>query len=160
MEDRDYKSDISIDPFDLEKEWLEQPSLFLYYSEAYADAAYERDRRKAKMEYTYSKLYSEVKSNWKEYFESKPTEAACKEWVISHKEYRKAEINFIKATKSANILSNVKTAFEHRKLALSNLTSLRIGGFYSEPRNKQRDVDNLRNAQKRSLREKRLKRRK
>lgn len=150
--ERNYKDDIEIDPDDLENEWLEQPSLFLHYSEAYAEAAYERDKRKSMMDYKYSKLYAEVKENWSKYFKSKPTEPACKEWVVRQKEFRKAEIDFIKATKNANILLNVKTAFDHRKLALSNLTSLRIGGFYSEPRNKRRDVDNLRSSQKENLR--------
>ena len=152
--ERDYKEDIKINPEDLENEWIEQSSLFLYYADAYAEAAYERDRLKAILEYKYAQLYDEVKTNWSKYFSSKPSEPACKEWITRNKVYKRAEIAFIKATKDANILSNVKTAFEHRKAALSNITSLRIGGFYSEPRNKQRDVDNLRNAQKRALRKK------
>ena len=152
--ERDFKKDIIIDPENLEKEWINQPQLFLYYSEAFAEAMYEKDIKKSALDYTYSKLYAEIKDTWSDHFDSKPTEPACKEWITRNKEYRIAEKAFIKAQKSANILLNVKTAFDHRKLALSNLTSLRIGGFYSEPRNKKRDVDNMRNAQKRILRRK------
>jgi hypothetical protein len=150
--ERDYKKDIEIDPNNLEQEWIEQPSLFLHYSDAYAEASFQRDKKKAFLDYTYSKLYAQIKSDWSEHFDSKPTEPACKEWIVRHEDYRKAEKSFILAQKNANILLNVKTAFDQRKHALSNLTSLKIGGFYSEPRNKKRDVENMKNAQRRTLR--------
>jgi hypothetical protein len=134
--DRDFNEDIKINENDLEGEWLEQASLFLYYAEAHADAMYLRDRAKSKMEYTYSKLYANVKNNWDKYFDSKPTEAALKEHILSHKKYKEVEKEFIKATKDVNMLLNVKTAFDHRKRALENLVSLRISGFYSEPKNR------------------------
>lgn len=150
--DRDYKEDIKIDPENLEQEWIEQPSLFLYYSDLYAEASFQKDKKKAFLDYTYSRLYALIKDTWNEHFDSKPTEPACKEWITRHKDYRQAEKSFIIAQKNANIMQNVKAAFDQRKYALSNITSLRIGGFYSEPRNKARDVENMKNAQRRTLR--------
>lgn len=147
--ERDYKEDIKIDENHLEKEWIEQASLYLYYAEAAAEASYEKDKRKSMLEFSYSKLYADVKEHWSNYFETKPTEPACKEWIITQKSYQKAEKLFIKATKRANILLNVKTAFDHRKKALENLVSLRIGGFYSEPSSK--PLRNARQVQKRSF---------
>lgn len=152
---RDYKEDIKINEHDLEKEWIEQPSLFLYYADAHADAVYERDLAKSKAEYTYAVMYSGIKKHWDKYFDSKPTEPAIKEYIISNPKYRKVEKIFLTASHYVNAMLAAKTAFDHRKLALSNLTSLKIGGFYSEPRNKKRDVDNMKTAQRRSLNKRR-----
>lgn len=135
---RDYKEDIKIDERDLEGEWLEQPSLFLYYAEAHSDAMHERDLAKSKAEYVYATMYSEIKKNWEKYFDSKPTEPAIKEYIISHPKYRKVEKAFLTASHNVNLMLAAKTAFDHRKRALENLVSLRISGFHSEPRNKMR----------------------
>jgi len=133
---RDYSKDIKVDKNKLEEEWLEQPSLFLYYAEAHAEAIFERDKAKSNMDYVYSVLYSKFKNNWQEYFDSKPTEPALKEKINTHEKYRKAEKRYIKANRNVNVLLSAKTAFDHRKRALENLVSLKISGFYSEPKNK------------------------
>ena len=135
---RDYKKDIEIDNRDLEGEWIEQPSLFLYYAEAHADAIYEKDLAKSKMEYKYATMYSDVKKNWEKYFDSKPTEPAIKEYIIANPHYRKTEKMFLDASHHVNVMLSAKMAFDHRKRALENLVSLRITGFHSEPRNKTR----------------------
>jgi len=154
--DRDFNEDIKINENDLENEWLTQASHFLYYAEQHANALHIRDLRKAQCDYVYAKMYSDIKKNWDKFFDSKPTEPAIKEHIASSKRYKQAERKYIDASKDSNLLLGVKTAFDHRKLALSNLTSLKIGGFYSEPRNKQRDVNNLKEkgaylAQKKAL---------
>lgn len=141
--DIDYNEAIKIHENDLENDWLEQASFYLYFAEAHANALHERDLAKARCDYTYAVMYSEIKKDWKKCFDSKPTEPAIKEYIAKQKKYKVAERKYFDASKDANVLLGVKTAFEHRKLALSNLTSLKIGGFYSEPRNKMRDVENL-----------------
>lgn len=150
---KDYNKDIKIDEHNLESEWIEQASHFLYYAEAHAEALHIKDLAKAKCDYVYAVLYSEIKKDWNKIFDSKPTEPAIKEYIASHKKFKIAERKHINACKDANIMLAAKTAFEHRKAALSNLTSLKIGGFYAEPRNKAKDVQNLqmRKEQKESL---------
>lgn len=155
INERDFKKDVRIDVNNLEEEWIEHPSVFLYYSDALSDAIYDKDTKKSFVELTQSRLYDRVKSDWKPYFSQKPSEAAIKEWIKRQPEYRNAEKRFLLAQKDVNLLANVKTALEHKKVALSNITSLKISGFHSEPRNKKRDVDNLRNAQKQHLNKKR-----
>lgn len=159
MENINYKDAIKINEDDLESEWLTQPSYYLYFSEAHAEALYEKDLAKARMEYVFATLYSDIRKNWKKYFDQKPTEPAIKAHISCSKEYRSKERKFIDATKNANILLGAKIGFEHRKNALSNLVSLKIGGFYSEPRNKRKDLvtlkekggRELRNSQKKAL---------
>jgi len=140
---RNYKADIKINEHDLETDWMTQASHFLYYAEEHANALHNRDMMKAKADYIYAVMYSEIKKDWEKHFEIKPTEPAIKEFIAKSKKFKIAEKKYIDAAKDANIMLGVKTAFEHRKLALSNLTSLKISGFYAEPRNKQRDVENL-----------------
>ncbi len=147
-----YRKDIVIDETDLAKEWLEQPSLFLYYAEAHADAIDLRDKKKADMEYAYAREYAKIKDNWQEYFDSKPTEAAIKEFILNSEDYQAAEKSYLNANRDVNVLLAAKTAFEHRKRALENLVSLKISGFHSEPRNKKRTLEGgNRQAQKNSL---------
>jgi len=139
--DHDYSKEIIIDPCNLEKEWLIQPSYYLYYSESHAEAIYQKDLKKSALDYEHSILYDEVKKDWKKHFDSKPTEVAIKEWIVRNPKHRKAELAFIKATREANVMLNVKTSFDHRKRALENLVSLKITGMYSEPKNKVRQIE-------------------
>lgn len=150
-DERDYSKDIVINENELEKEWILQPSLYLHYANEFAEMSHQKDLKKAVLEYTYSVLYDDAKTNWKDYFETKPTEPATKEWIIRHKKYQTAEKELNIATKNANIMLNVKNAFEHRKAALSNIVSLMITGFHSEPKNKTRDIVNMRVVQKKAL---------
>lgn len=135
-----YKEDVKIDPENLENEWMEQPSLFLYYAEAHADAMHEKDMAKSRLDLCYARMYADIKKNWSNHFESKPTEPALKEYIYKSSKYQKAERTLIDAVKSANVMLGAKTAFDHRKRALENLVSLRISGFHSEPRSKSRTV--------------------
>jgi len=148
VEMRDYKQDIKINEYDLEQEWVEQASLFLYYAEAHADALHNKDIAKSKLEYVYAVMYSKIKAKWESYFENKPTEPAIKEFILSHKKFKIAERKYMSACHEANLMLAAKTAFEHRKLALSNLASLKIGGFYSEPRNRVQDIKNIKERKK------------
>jgi len=137
---RDYKKDIKIDPEDLEGEWIEQGSLFLYYAEAHADALHARDMSKSKLDLTYAKLYSDIKKNWEKHFDAKPTEPAIKEFILNTPTYQRVERKLIDDSREANIMLAAKTAFDHRKRALENLVSMRISGFHSEPRRKTRTI--------------------
>lgn len=144
----DYKKDIKIDESNLEMEWLEQPAYYLYYAEAHSDALYERDLAKSKVDYKYAMLYTDVKQNWEKHFDSKPTEPAIKEFILSNSEFREEERKYLEACRTANTLAAAKTAFDHRKRALENLVSLKISGFYAEPRNKQRRIKSSKDKEK------------
>lgn len=153
MTERDYSEDIQIDENDLENEWLLQPSHYLHYAEAHAEALYNRDLKKSALEYTYSVLYDDAKTNWKDHFGKQPTEPATKEWIVRHPKYKAAEKEFIKTTRKVNVMLSVKNSFEHRKKALENVVSLMITGFHSEPKNKvmQRKTKGGHAAQKKEL---------
>jgi hypothetical protein len=139
--ERDYSKDIEINENDLEAEWLEQPSLMLYYSERYAEAIHKRDMRKIRLDYVFADIDSDIRKNWNKHFDSKPTEVALKNYITKDARYRKAEKLHINAVRDVNILAGVKTSFDHRKRALENLVSLRISGFHSEPKRQRQIMD-------------------
>ncbi len=149
----DIREAIKIDDNDLESEWSKQASHFLYFAEAHAEAIHTRDIKKSKMEYVYAIMYSEIKKDWAKVFDAKPTEPAIKAHIETTKKYKIAERKFIDSTEDVNMMLAAKQAFEHRKKALENKVSLKIGGFYSEPRNKVKDIQDLqmRKSQKKAL---------
>lgn len=138
---RDFRRDIDIDKDNLEEEWLLHPSLYLYYSCEYSEAFNAKEKAKQKLDWIAAKLDLDIRKNYKKYgFDSKPAEGGIKNTVLTHKEYQKALKKYNKAQDLFSTFTGVKTAFEHRKHALGNLVALKIGGFYSEPRNIVKDI--------------------
>jgi len=138
---RDYRRDIDVDPENLEEEWVMHPSIYLYYSELLAQALFDKDEAKLKLEWIDANIDLDIRKNYTKYdFESKPSEGGIRSTIIKNKKHREAENIYNLSCKKVNSLTGVKTAFEHKKHALSNLVSLRITGFHSEPRNKIQDL--------------------
>lgn len=141
---RDYRIDIEIDENNLEDEWITHPSIYVHYSDLYADAVFRRDEAKLYLDWVDANLDLAIRKDYKKYgFESKPTEGGIRNKIITNKKHMEAAQKFNSASKSVNSMTGVKTAFEHRKHALGNLVSLKIGGFNAEPRNKIRDIKKL-----------------
>jgi hypothetical protein len=141
---KSYADEIKINTDDLITEWQEQPVLMMKYSDLFAAAVFERDTAKVKLDYVEAQIDSEIRKDYKKFgYSSKPTEAAIKNIIISNKKYRKALKKVVYTTKQANHMSGVRTSFEHRKKALENLVTLLVTGFHSEPKNKVRDIKNV-----------------
>lgn len=146
---RNASADIRIDKTVLEDECLEQPSLYMYYSEKYAEALETKETAKQRVELVYAQTESKIRKDWKLYFEKQPTEPAIKGEVLQDPYYRKAQNLSNKANKTANVLKGIVTSFDHRKKALENVISLRVTGYYAEP--KPRQVQKQREGRSRSL---------
>lgn len=131
---RNYKYDLDIDMDDLEREWLEQPSLFMYYSEAHAEAIRDREDAKNNLDLTDALLDSKYRKGWEKYWEKSPTELALKNKIILDEEHQKSLANFNKKSHIVNLLQSAKSAFDHRRKALENLVTLKVTGFHSEPK--------------------------
>ena len=138
---RDFRRDIDVDKDNLEEEWILHPSLYLHYSCEYSQAFDKKERLKQKLEWISAKLDLDIRKDYKKYgFTSKPAEGGIKNTIIIHKDYQEALKKYNKALSLFNTMTGVKTAFEHRKHSLGNLVALKIGGFYSEPRNIVKDI--------------------
>jgi len=135
IKNRDYHKDIEIDINNLEGEWIEQGSRYLYYAEALADAMDTRDRSKQNMEVVSARVDLLLRKSWNEkYPDLKMTEASIKSTILLDAHYKKALDLYNKAHHNVNLLAAAKSAFEHRKKALENLVSLHITGFHSSPK--------------------------
>ena len=135
IEKRNYHEDIKIDPNNLEWDWIEQGSRYLYYAEAYADAIDTKDRAKQSMELKSAVLDNNLRTNWDKLFpDLKLTETSVKSKILQNIQYKKALDIFNKAHHNVNLLSSAKSAFEHKKKALEKLVELRITGMYSSPK--------------------------
>lgn len=134
--ERNYKNDLQIDTSDLEGEWTEQPSHYMYYAEQHADAVLLKDRRKQRLEVVFAELDTEYRKKWERISDQKMTEQAIKSKIYTDDRYKKAQRLLNKATHDVNILASAKTAFEHRKKALENHVTLLVTGFHSEPKTK------------------------
>lgn len=154
---RDFRRDVTIDPSNLEEEWVLHASLYLYYSDQYAEAFDEKEKAKQYLDWVSAKLDLEVRKNYKKFgFDSKPAEGGIKNTIIVHKKYQEALKKYNKANALFTSMTGVKTAFEHRKHSLGNLVALKIGGFYSEPRNIVKDVKKIQGVKGQQERKKEL----
>lgn len=141
---RDYRQDIEVDETDLEGEWITHPSIYMHYSEIWAEAVADKDDAKLKMDWIAANIDLDVRKYWDtKYSLDKITEGAIKNTILISKKYLKSYREYNKCVKRVNSMAGVKTAFEHKKHALANLVSLKIGGFNAEPRNKIKDIKKL-----------------
>lgn len=157
---RDYYKDSTVDPNNFEEQCMEQGSIFMYYGEAHADAIELRDKGKQRVELVTAELDDAIRTTWtKKYKDLKMTEAGIKSKILQDPLYKKTLYHLNKATHDVNVLASAMKAMEHKKKSLENLVSLKIGGFFSEPRIK-KELEQLgRTEHRKQLKKSRVKRR-
>lgn len=129
----EYQKDLIIDEMSLDKEWREQPSMYMKYANLAAEADAERKRAKELVESTHAELYLSYKREADEKGQ-KATEATINALIATSEPYKEVKEEAIQLEFKFNVLNNAVKSFEQRKSALENLVKLLIGGFYSEPR--------------------------
>jgi len=133
-EELDFEGDLSMDKHSLDTEWLRQASLYLKYSQLYADLASYRDEAKEELSRTDAEIDLEIRADWESFgFENKPTEPAIKAAILQDDRHIKASKDFIQSTREVNILQGAKVALDHKKSALERLSSLLLAGYWAEP---------------------------
>ena len=136
----DYEKEIEIDPEALDIEWLQQPVLFLKYSEAAAQARKEVDFAKEKLDVVRARLDKSIREAPEQYGVKKITEAVVANTVLTQDEYREAYKEMVNAKYQADLLTKVVQAFDQRKSALENLVRLYGQGYFSGPQ-EPRDIN-------------------
>ena len=84
----DYESDLAINKNRLDEEWLKQPTLFMHYLEALADAQLERDKAKERVDVARSKADKDIRANPGDHGLQKVTEASVSNAINEHKKYK------------------------------------------------------------------------
>ena len=128
------QDDLAIDPFRLDEQWAELPTLFHAYSERSDEADSLVRSCKLRIERITAELDSDIRLNFKDYgFTAKPTENAIKANIASNKEVLKANEEMLKHEKEKKLCQSVARALEIKKDAMKNLVQLYTSEYYSAP---------------------------
>lgn len=128
-----YKDDLEIDKYALDEEWEKQSLLYMKWAERHAEAIKERDILWQKKKVLRAELDQEIRQSFM-YEGMKFTETLIDSKIRMRKEYQEVQERLIEANKNVNVLDSAKWAMDSKKKALENMTSLWLGGYYSEPR--------------------------
>lgn len=128
-----YSELVKINRFNLPEECERHAGLYHQIAEARADTQAELDRMKDELQLHKAEREIKIRAEWNIDTDGKQTESgvAAKLASLDSVLARQEEIRV--KTKELAILDAAKSAFEHRKSMLNNLTSLLIGGFYAAP---------------------------
>ena len=128
----DYAKDLEIDQYQLELEWLAIAKQIMTYSEAFAQAIYDRNRAKEALDVTKADLDSGIRQAAAAASE-KITEAVVSNRMQMKPTHIEALQNLHKADYVVDLLRGAIAAFQAKKSALENLVRLFGMKYYAEP---------------------------
>ncbi len=127
----EYRSDLYVDPCELEKEWNRNGDLAMKWAERHAQAAYDLKMVEQNYKITQAIIESEVRSNPDDFgLQEKLTESMVKMAIRNDSRYKEASENWADAIKIERILFEAKEAMKwQRPSTCKALTSLWIFKF-------------------------------
>jgi hypothetical protein len=128
----DFKSELEIDKFKLDEEWVKQSGLYLKYAELATEASKTLEEKKLLLEVKAASRYSSIKAGT-EKSGIKTTEASLKNMVDANDEIISIKEEVIKAEYNYKMLQKIEMSFNMRKSALENLVFLYTKSYYAEP---------------------------
>ncbi len=123
------KSFLRIDKSSLDDELVQQPMLLWRVSEAYVQAAAQRDSLKEALGVVDAELDGVVRNQFRD---EKVTEALIKGQIQTNTKHKKAQEAYLKAVQEAALLSALKDAFSQRSYMLRDLVQLHVTGYFQE----------------------------
>jgi hypothetical protein len=129
-----FREKIKLDIMALEKAALDQPSLYAEYGELWAQSLLDRDRAKEALSAKKTEVDESVRNDPDKYGlipGQKPTETWIANKITQHEEVIVLTEEVNKAQYNVGIMSVAKEALDHRLKAISILTELYKGNYYS-----------------------------
>jgi hypothetical protein len=120
---------LRIDKHALDQELEEQPMLLFQISEAYVQAAAERDTLKEQLATIDANLDHAARED---FADQKYTEAMVKNLVQTDKKHDQAMLKFLKAKERSELLFALKEAFQSRGFMIRDLCSLYNANYFAE----------------------------
>jgi len=115
-----YAEDLTIDKNSLDNEWIKQPYLYMQYAEAYAQADYEKQKIKEKMDII--KAQADKRAREQIIIEGdRITESKVSSLILLDEEYRNACTNFNEKSLETAVIGAAVKAMEHKKKSLEKL---------------------------------------
>ena len=131
--DTDFKEDIKIDEFALDKEWIKQPRLFAGYCEELANADRDVGKAKEKLEVVRAELLRDIIDNPSNFGLEKTTQAMIDAVIITDGRYIEAQSYLNTLLYEKNMIQNAVRAMDMKKSALENLVKLHGQNYFSTP---------------------------
>lgn len=131
----DFREDLKLDQYNLDKCALTQPELYAEWACKWADAVNERDRLKDRLSVVRSECDAEIRAEpqifgWDNPTKS-PTEAFIQSTIPCLKNYIEANEEYLEACHNVNILTVAKEAFEQRRKMIEVLVNLYVNNYFS-----------------------------
>jgi len=129
-----FKEDANLDINELDKACLEQPALYAEWGELWAQSIRNRDRLKEQITAKKAEIDGKIRDNPGEFgwsMEKNPTETWVSNQVILHKDVKELTDQLTEAQYLVNRMSTAKETMDHRLKALSILTELYKGDYFS-----------------------------
>lgn len=133
-----YEEDLKIDRYNLDIEWLRQPSIYMKYIEEAAKADKAVRRAREKIEIIKAELHTIIRVE-RENQNLKTTKDILDSLIIQTPEYQNAVNNHIDMIEMSKIINGAVDAFNQRKNALENAVKLLLAGFFSAPKDEKKD---------------------
>ena len=123
------KQYLRINKHRLDEELEEQPMLLFQISEAFVQAAAERDMLKEQLATIEANLDAAVRND---FGDKKYTEAMVKNEVQTDKKHDQAMLKYLKAKNQADLLAALKEAFHSRGYMIRDLCTLYAANYYEQ----------------------------
>ncbi len=133
-----YSEIIKINRFNLPKECSEHAGFYYEISREEASLKDVLDRKNSALSLMLANKDLYLRNHWDDSKWGKITETAIKSRISADDEVVSLQNEIADTKRKLNIATAAKTAMDHRKSMLNNLTSLLIGGFYSAPKGETR----------------------
>lgn len=121
---------LTLDPYSLDKHWVEHPANVLYFTTAAVDAERVLAQLKLKKDILVANLDAELRNNSSE----RVTEAVLRNYVVRQDSYQEIEDEIIEAEYEVNMLKAAVRSLEHMRKGLEKLVDLHMINWFSEPR--------------------------
>jgi len=132
---KSYEEALEIDFNKLEENWKDHSKDFMFWAEKWANAVADKDKLKEHLKVRTAEKEKEIRY---EFARNPPkgmkvTEGLINSTLATDEDLIKLRNEVIDAHRDVDLFSSAKAAFEARKQALTGLTSLWIGSYYSTP---------------------------
>lgn len=128
------EKDCTINPEELDLEWLRQPQLYARYAQESAHAKDRLSLAKENLDVIKAKLDKAIRMTPSEYGVEKVTEGAITATLLQLPEYEGANKTYLQAKLDADLIQAAVSAMDHRRAALENLVRLHAAQYFAGPR--------------------------
>jgi hypothetical protein len=149
---------LNLDQNQLDEQWLEQPRLYHKYARRLANAKQSLEEAKAELELCRAELDREIRLNPEAFGLAKLTENIVSNTITIQERYKETQASLIEVKHKVDIYQATVTTLEHRKRALESLVTLHGQDYFSSPRAKNENAQEVMNEiEKQNVRRKRTK---